>query len=89
MLILCAFVSFAVLKKQQVVAKPVVVDAMKKVWFQELDNVEVKNTLLGGRRKLRHSEVWASKTFNEWHICNGYIIEKSIADLSMDLLTYI
>jgi hypothetical protein len=63
LLILCAFVSFAVFKKEQVVAKPVVVDAVKKVRFRELDNVEVKSE----------------------RICNGYIIEKSIADLSKEL----
>ena len=60
-----------------------VVDAPAKgVRFGLLDDVEVKNALAGGIRKSRHSEVWACNAFDEWRLCNGYNLEKSIADLS-------
>jgi hypothetical protein len=37
--------------------------------------------LLPVDRKSRHSEVWACNAFDEWRLCNGFSVEKSIADL--------
>ena len=68
---------------QAVVPAVCVVDApVKCERFGLLDEVEVKNALAGGIRKSRHSEVWACNAFDEWRVCNGYSVEKSIADLS-------
>jgi hypothetical protein len=57
-------------------------DPVKKGRFLDLNDEEVKNALVGGKRKSRHSEVWACNAFDEWRIYNGYSVEKSIADLS-------
>jgi hypothetical protein len=78
----CFYVCFAVLKKDEVPAVTAVVDIVKSDRFRELDEVEVRNALSGGKRKSKHAEMWASNAFDEWRICNGYSIEKSIADLS-------
>jgi hypothetical protein len=50
--------------------------------FLDLDDEKVRNALADGKRKSRHSEVWACNAFDEWRIYNGYSVEKSIADLS-------
>jgi hypothetical protein len=57
-------------------------NSVNKLHFRELDDVEVKKALAGGERKSRHSEVWAANAFDEWRVCHGYSVEKSIADLS-------
>jgi hypothetical protein len=76
-----AFKLFVVLKEELVSNDPIVVDSVKNVRFCKLDDVEVKNALAGGKRKSQHFEVWALNAFDEWRICNGYSIEKSIVDL--------
>ena len=53
--------------------------------FGVLDEVKVKNALAGGIWKSRHSKVWACNTFDEWRLCNGYNVDKSIANLSKEV----
>jgi hypothetical protein len=70
------------MKENQIVKVLAVDEPVNSVQFKELDATEVKNALAGGSRKSRHSEVWACNAFDEWRLCNGYSVEKSIADLS-------
>jgi hypothetical protein len=50
--------------------------------FAELNEVEVEHVKSGGERKSKHSEHWACKAFDEWRLCKGYSIGKSVGDLS-------
>jgi hypothetical protein len=54
-----------VLKADRDFVVPAVVEPLKSIRFQDLDTSEVKNALVGGFRKSRPSEVWASNTFDE------------------------
>jgi hypothetical protein len=36
----------------------------------------------GRERKSKHSEKWAARAFDEWRLCKGLSVDKSIGDLS-------
>jgi hypothetical protein len=46
--------------------------------FAELNDVEVELVKRGGERKSKHSENWAARAFDEWRLCKGLSIDKSI-----------
>jgi hypothetical protein len=50
--------------------------------FGELKDSEVELVVNGGKRKSKYFKNWAAKAFDEWRLCKGLSIEKSIGDLS-------
>lgn len=56
-------------------------ESVKNVCFGELDEVKVKNALVGRTQKPRYLEVWACNAFDKWRLCNEYNIDKSIGDI--------
>jgi hypothetical protein len=52
--------------------------------FGSLLDSEVAHVKDGGERKSKHAENWAAKAFDEWRVCKGLPIDRSIGDLSED-----
>jgi hypothetical protein len=50
--------------------------------FDELKESKVELVRAGRKRNLKHAENWASKAFDNCHLCKDLTVEKSIRDLS-------
>jgi hypothetical protein len=59
-------------------------EPIMKSRFFDLDDKEVENVNLGGRRVSKHAEVWAKNAFDKWKQLRGFDMTKLIADLFKD-----